>query len=105
MHAAAALLRFGVFVSQLPQLTELPSSPAHPPTPFPQTFQLQRAAPLPPQLLPYLRVVFATRAEDIAAARFGEDAGPVSPENETTVLNQVMRLCCFLLFTKTAVHF
>ncbi|KAI7838734.1 hypothetical protein COHA_007530 [Chlorella ohadii] len=42
-----------------------------------QTFQLQRSAPLPPQLLPYLRVVFATRAEDIAAARFGEDAAPL----------------------------
>ncbi|PRW57651.1 3-oxoacyl-[acyl-carrier] synthase chloroplastic isoform A [Chlorella sorokiniana] len=57
-----------------------------------QTFQLQRSAPLPPQLLPYLRVVFATRAEDIAAASFGEDATPVSPENETTVLNQLIHL-------------
>lgn len=65
---------------------------AHPPARLParpQVFQLSNAAPLPPQLLPYLRVVHATRESDVAGASFAEGAGPVSAENETMVLNQV----------------
>lgn len=54
-----------------------------------QTFQLSKAAPLPPQLLPYLRVVYGASPADIAAVRFGGDAVPVSAENERVVLNQV----------------
>lgn len=63
----------------------------HPPV---QTFQLSRAAPLPPQLLPYLRVVFATRAEQVAAVTFGEQAAPVAADHERTVLNQVWHAWC-----------
>lgn len=55
-----------------------------------QTFQLQKAVPLPPQLLPYMRLVHATRVEDAQAVQFGEDAAPVAPENELTVLNQLI---------------
>lgn len=54
-----------------------------------QTFQLSAAAPLPEQLLPYLRVVHATCEADVAAAAFGEGAAPVAPANELTALNQV----------------
>ncbi|KAL4457345.1 hypothetical protein ABPG75_012210 [Micractinium tetrahymenae] len=55
-----------------------------------QTFQLSAATPLPEQLLPYLRVVHATREADVAAATFGEGAAPVAPENELTALNQLV---------------
>ncbi|PSC74659.1 3-oxoacyl-[acyl-carrier] synthase chloroplastic isoform B [Micractinium conductrix] len=63
-----------------------------------QTFQLTAAAPLPPQLLPYLRVVHATRAEDVAVVQLGEGvtwqcserALQVAPENELTALNQLI---------------
>lgn len=69
-----------------------PNSPSRRPLALPrrlQTFQLSAATPLPEQLLPYLRVVHATREADVEGVRFGEGAAPVAPENELTVLNQV----------------
>ncbi|KAI3425759.1 hypothetical protein D9Q98_007734 [Chlorella vulgaris] len=54
-----------------------------------ETFQLQLATPLPPKLLPYLRLVHATREEDVLAVNW-EVPGPVSSENELAVLNQLL---------------
>lgn len=62
-----------------------------------ETFQLQLATPLPPKLLPYLRLVHATREEDVLAVNW-EVPGPVSSENELAVLNQVR------FGAQTAVH-
>ena len=83
----------------LPPTPPTPPPPTHPPCL--QTFQLTAAAPLPPQLLPYLRVVHATRAEDVAVVQLGEGvtwqcserALQVAPENELTALNQVRCVC------------
>ncbi|KAL4419581.1 hypothetical protein ABPG77_004830, partial [Micractinium sp. CCAP 211/92] len=55
-----------------------------------QTFQLSAAAPLPEQLLPYLRVVHATCEADVEGVEFGEGAAPVAPANELTALNQLI---------------
>ncbi|EFN55628.1 hypothetical protein CHLNCDRAFT_57818 [Chlorella variabilis] len=55
-----------------------------------QTFQLQAAASLPAQLLPYLRLVHSTREADVEGVKWEEEAGPVAPENELTVLNQLI---------------
>lgn len=55
-----------------------------------QTFQLTRAAdPLPPELLPHMRLVQAESAEEAAAVAFGAGAGPVSAANEARVLGQL----------------
>ena len=55
-----------------------------------QTFQLPRTeAPLPPDLLPHLRVSFAETEEEMWRVRFGDAAAPISPANEALVLSSL----------------
>lgn len=55
-----------------------------------QTFQLPRTeAPLPPDLLPHLRVAFAETEEEMWRVRFGDAAAPISPANEALVLSSL----------------
>jgi hypothetical protein len=97
--AACSLLAICTPAAIIRPLTLAILLPALPRSAMPtQTFQLQRGTPLPPQLLPYLRLVHATQDGDVVAVDFGEGAGPVASENELIVLNQVrvgwhLRVC------------
>lgn len=53
-----------------------------------QTFQLSaiETNPLPENLLPYLRMCYATSEEELWAVEFSSNAHPVSPINEAQVL-------------------
>ncbi|KAL4522696.1 hypothetical protein Ndes2437A_g07455 [Nannochloris sp. 'desiccata'] len=56
-----------------------------------QTFQMTRGTdtPLPENVLPYLRLVFASTTEELAAVKFGKEGKPVSDANEARVLAQL----------------
>ena len=56
-----------------------------------QTFQLSASTPLPlpPKLLPYLRLTFASTEEELWAVKFDDSAATVSKENEFKVLAQL----------------
>jgi len=57
-----------------------------------QTFQLSGSSdPIPMQLLPYLRLIYASSVEEMWAVRFGAEAAPVSFANETRVLAQLIQ--------------
>lgn len=54
-----------------------------------QTFQLTPKEPIPPLLIPYLRLAFATSEQELWAVDF-HDAKPVSWTNEKKVLSRLM---------------
>jgi hypothetical protein len=56
-----------------------------------QTFQLSaiESNPLPENLLPYLRMCYATSEEELWAVEFNPNAQPVSPINEAQVLSNL----------------
>jgi hypothetical protein len=56
-----------------------------------QTFQLSAVdvSPLPPLLLPYLRLCYASTQEELWAVQFGDQAGPVSTANEAKALGHL----------------
>lgn len=56
-----------------------------------QTFQLSAAGPnpLPPQIVPYLRLTFASTEEELWAVQFGDNSAAVSQANEAKVLGQL----------------
>lgn len=54
------------------------------------TFQLSAATPLPPQLLPFLRLTFASTADEMWKVQFAPGtAAPISVANENRVLAQL----------------
>ena len=55
-----------------------------------QTFQLSASKPIPEQLLPYLRLAFASSREECEKVDFQDDDAIVSPENEQLVLSALM---------------
>jgi histone-lysine N-methyltransferase SETD3 len=55
------------------------------------TFQLSAAAPLPSQLLPFLRLTFATSEAELAAVRFDAAAAPAPPATEARAVAQLAR--------------
>ena len=55
-----------------------------------QVFQLSRRQPLPPQLLPYLRLTNSLTREEVWVVDFGAGSGPVAAGNEREVLSQLI---------------
>ncbi len=56
-----------------------------------QTFQLGGPTPdpLPPTLLPYLRLAYASTEAEVAAVQFGDAAAPINEANEARVMAQL----------------
>lgn len=56
-----------------------------------QTFQLSavEATPLPPLLLPYLRLCYASTQEDLWAVQFGDQTRSISTANEAKALGHL----------------
>jgi hypothetical protein len=52
----------------------------------PQSFSLQRAKPLPPRLLPYMRLAYATDPQLLEAIQFGDGSAPVQQPVEPAVI-------------------
>lgn len=55
-----------------------------------QTFDLQRNKPLPPMLLPYMRLAYLTEADMLNKVVFAENAAPVDAAVEQTVVCQLI---------------
>lgn len=54
------------------------------------TFDMQRKQPLPPQLLPFLRIVLADSEQAVNSIKFGAEAEPLSPETESQAVSQII---------------
>lgn len=48
-----------------------------------QTFDMSRSTPLPPTLLPFMRLALANNEAGVDAVAWGDAAGPVDQANET----------------------
>lgn len=79
MHAAAAAACLPAAVTCLPSTLQ----PAHLAS---QSFSLQRAKPLPPRLLPYMRLAYATDPQLLEAIQFGDGSAPVQQPVEPAVI-------------------